>query len=369
MGRSLKWCTLLLVCCFWALTPQAAPAAEEASQQAAPPAPPQQEPPKMAIAQPVFDFGEVMEGGEVEHDYIFTNTGKGPLQVTEVRPSCGCTLAHFDRTVPPGGTGKITLKMNLKGFQGAVKKTANVSSNDPANPRMVLTIQGTVKTIIDVRPSGTVAFRGLSDQIAPSTVEMTGNTQPFHITKMESNLDEKVRYELETVQDGKQYRLKVANLLKRGTYNGYIRCDTDLPAKPDIMIRVSGYIEGEISLKPQTLLVGRLAAQQPVRTGTVQVSSTRGKSFNITKLTYDEKMLQVKQAPVPNGTGYTLEIVPVMDNIPGGSRQQTNISIETDLTPEDRQDIQIHVINSTEPVASPPPAAPPASKGSKAPDA
>ena len=371
MGRSLKRCAFLLICFLWVFSPQISLAAEETSQQTTAPAAPPQPPPVIKIAQPTWDFGEAMEGGEVEHDYAIANTGTGPLQITEVRPGCGCTLAHFDRTIAPGGTGKITLRLNLKGFQGAVKKTANVSTNDPSNPRLVLTIQGAVKTIIDVRPTGTVAFRGLSDQIAPSTVELVGSTQPFHITKVESNLEEKVSYQMETVQEGKEYRLRITNLLKRGTYNGYIKCNTDLAAKPDVMVRVSGYIEGEISLKPQTLLVGRLAAQQPVRTGTVVVSSNRNKAFSITRLTYDDKVLQVTQQPLPNGPGFSLEIVPVMENIPGGSRQQTNLSVETDITPEDKQEIQVHVINSTEPVSNPSPAvnkAPPAT-GAKAPKA
>ena len=355
MGRSLKWCICLLACCAWAFTAHFAFAAEEAAQQKSSPAPPPVEAPAIVIAQPTFDFGEVMEGGEVDHDYAIANNGKGPLQITEVRPGCGCTLAHYDKTIPPGGTGKITLKLNLKGFQGAVKKTANVTTNDPVNPRLVLAIQGVVKTIVDVRPSSTVAFRGLSDQITPISVEMVGSSEPFHIVKTESNLDDKISFQMETVQEGKEYRLRITNLLKRGTYNGFIRCDTDLAAKPDITIRVSGFIEGEIAVKPQTLLIGRLAAQQPVRVGSVNITSNRNKPFKITKLTYDDKVLQVKQQPMPNGPGYTIEITPVLENVPGGSRQQSTIAVETDLTPDDRQEIQVHVINSTEQVANPNP--------------
>ncbi len=69
-------------------------------------------------------------------------------------------MAQFDRAIPPGGEGKVTLKINLKGYQGNVKKTATVLSNDPQNQRASLVLQGNVKAQIDVQPSTSIAFQG-----------------------------------------------------------------------------------------------------------------------------------------------------------------------------------------------------------------
>jgi hypothetical protein len=325
-------------------TPQPKPAAPAASQDA----------PALQVLESTFDFGESFEGAEVVHEYKIKNTGKTDLQVEQVRPSCGCTVASFDRTLPPGGEGKVTLKVSLKGFQGNFKKTATVFTNDPQNPRAMLIVQGNVKAVIEVRPATNIAFRGLADQQVERTVDLVSTVKPFKITKVESNLEEKVRYQVETVQEGKHYRLKIANILKQGNYSGFVKCFTDVPEKAEIAVRVSGYLEGDVSVKPLTLLVGKFAAQQPIRNGKVLVVSNRKKPFQIKKLTYDENLIKVKQEPLPQEPGFSLEISPVVENLPSGSegRHQTTLTILTDVPSDEPQRVQIHIINTAAAPAS-----------------
>lgn len=255
----------------------------------------------------------------------------------------------FDPTVPPGGEGKITLKLDLKGYQGDVKKTATVFSNDPQNGKLVLAMQGKVKSLIEVRPSSTITFRGLADQQQDNVLEILA-TPPhtFRIQKSETNLEGKIAFEIEPIQDGSQYKLRVSNRAKQGNYSGFIKIHTDHPQKPDLAVRVAGYIEGDISVKPQTLVVGKLAAQQPLRMGKVMVTSNRGKPFKVTRLTYDERYLSVTQEPLPGGEGYSLQVTANVDQIGAGTRQQTVLSIETDVDPNDRHEVQVHVMNAAE---------------------
>ncbi len=46
----------------------------------------QQKAPSLQIAEKTFDFGEVMEGGEVSHDFAIKNTGAETLEIAQVRP-------------------------------------------------------------------------------------------------------------------------------------------------------------------------------------------------------------------------------------------------------------------------------------------
>jgi hypothetical protein len=92
--------------------------------------------------------------------------------------------------------------------------------------------------------------------------------------------------------------------------------------------------------------VGKLAAQQPPRHGKIIVVSNRQKAFNIVKLGYDEQLIKVTQEPLAKEPGYTLEIVPLMENIPTGSRRQTALTIETDAPTAAKYDVQVHLINS-----------------------
>src|ERR1700738_2777670 len=49
--------------------------------------------PKIQFAMPIYDFGKTQSGELVKYTFSFTNIGDATLEVTDVRPSCGCTTA------------------------------------------------------------------------------------------------------------------------------------------------------------------------------------------------------------------------------------------------------------------------------------
>jgi hypothetical protein len=236
------------------------------------------------------------------------------------------------------------MKVNLKNFQGQVIKKATILSNDPNNPELIVKMQGTVQAIVDVKPSTNILFRGMADQISESVLDLVGST-PFHISGNESNLGENIAYTLETIEEGKQYKLRVSNKIGHGNYGGFIRLNTDLAQKPDIIIRVSGFIEGEITAKPQNILIGKLCAGQPERIGKVVVTSNRNKHFEITRLTYNQDLMSVWQETLEDQTGFIIEIQPKLEGVPVGSRKQGALKIETDLSPDEKVEVLVNVLN------------------------
>ena len=89
------------------------------------------------------------------------------------------------------------MKVNLTGYQGNVKKSAVVFSNDPVNPRTIVALQGLVRTLIDVQPSASVSFRGLAEGLSPSSVDLiAGGGQSIRVIKVERNLEGKLGHEL-----------------------------------------------------------------------------------------------------------------------------------------------------------------------------
>ncbi len=263
-------------------------------------------------------------------------------------------MAHFDRAIPPGGEGKVTLKVNLKGFQGKISKAATIYSNDPQTPEFTVKVEGTVQPLIEVKPSANVIFRGMSDQLSEMVVELSG-VNPFHISDIQSDSGENFSYKLDTIEEGKTYKLIVNNKCKRGNYAGFIKLVTDQVRKPDVLIRVNGFIEGEVSVKPQTILIGKLSASQPERPGRILVTSNRNKPFQITRLTYDEQFLSIKQESLEK-EGFSLEVNPKLDSVPAGTRKQVSVTIETDAAPGEKDVVQVHLFNSTDqPAAQPQP--------------
>jgi hypothetical protein len=78
-----------------------------------------------------FDFGEAVEGEIVKARFELTNTGKEPLKILDVRPSCGCTVADYSKeTIAPGKKGWVEAKVDTDGLPGGeIAKTVTVMAN------------------------------------------------------------------------------------------------------------------------------------------------------------------------------------------------------------------------------------------------
>jgi hypothetical protein len=89
------------------------------------------------------DFGKIPQGTPVTTVFEFTNIGKEPLILTEVRPTCGCTIADYTKTpVKSGEKGTIKITYNAAAV-APFNKTIVVTSN-AKTPTKYLNIVGEV---------------------------------------------------------------------------------------------------------------------------------------------------------------------------------------------------------------------------------
>src|ERR1700710_918652 len=89
------------------------------------------------------DFGKIPQGTPVTTVFTFTNIGKEPLILTEVRPTCGCTIADYTKTpVKSGEVGSIKITYNAAAV-APFNKTIVVTSN-AKTPTKYLNIVGEV---------------------------------------------------------------------------------------------------------------------------------------------------------------------------------------------------------------------------------
>ena len=115
--------------------------------------------PAFSFAQPSIhfnevghDFGKVSQDDKIEYVFEFSNTGNQPLIIGKISPSWGCTavMASSSR-LEPQEKGKISVKVNIKGKSGNIRKTIQVYTNDPAKPVTVLSLIMQVKDTIHSR--------------------------------------------------------------------------------------------------------------------------------------------------------------------------------------------------------------------------
>lgn len=108
--------------------------------------------PEIKFENTTYDFGKIKEeGGKVTGKFVFTNVGDKPLELTNVRPGCGCTAANYTKgAIAPGEKGYIEATYNPYNRPGAFTKNIRVTTNEPqflenekATPHMIF-IKGEV---------------------------------------------------------------------------------------------------------------------------------------------------------------------------------------------------------------------------------
>lgn len=87
---------------------------------------------EMTFVSTEHNFGDILEGQQVETTFEFTNTGKHDLLIHDCTASCGCTVPDWPKTpVKPGEKGKIKVKFDSTGKSGMNNKTVTVKANVP----------------------------------------------------------------------------------------------------------------------------------------------------------------------------------------------------------------------------------------------
>lgn len=150
-------------------------------------------------------------------------------------------MASFDHTILPGGEGKITLKVNTKGYEGKIYKGALVNTNDGEQNAVHLGIKAFVKVPVSVSPRY-VSFRGKAGQSIIRVVEIkAGLSKPLILSLDQFDLEGKVKYRLEEIEKGRRFKIHLTNIPgPKPVFSGFLSLKTNYPEKPVITIKIRG---------------------------------------------------------------------------------------------------------------------------------
>ena len=94
--------------------------------------------PVMTFNETEYNFGTVIQGEKVSHKFKFTNTGKGNLVISSVKPSCGCTSPKWSREpIKPGEEGYIELTFDSSNKTGIQNKNVRIAANTIPNEHVL----------------------------------------------------------------------------------------------------------------------------------------------------------------------------------------------------------------------------------------
>ena len=91
----------------------------------------------------VIDYGDIAQNSDGNRVFKFTNIGKTPLIISQVKGSCGCTVpTKPEEPIMPGEVGEIKVKYATNRI-GSFSKTVTITSNASEETK-VLRIKGRV---------------------------------------------------------------------------------------------------------------------------------------------------------------------------------------------------------------------------------
>ncbi|MCZ6699008.1 MAG: DUF1573 domain-containing protein, partial [Planctomycetota bacterium] len=221
--------------------------------------------PAIRFDTPVYDFGRVLSGSKVNHDYWFTNDGSGPVEILAVKPSCGCTASgDFDRIVEPGESGRIPIEVDTAKLKGSVTKSVTIHTNIAApNKTVLLQIKGDVWNLIEVRP--TAANFGKLTGTAQRKLVITNNSeQVAELSDIQSN-SPMFKAEIRVIEPGKKFELIVtAQATGSGQASGKITMSTGIADHPTLEVFANAHVPPAVEVGP------RLIKLRPAAPGTQQ---------------------------------------------------------------------------------------------------
>lgn len=246
-------------------------AADPPPVQAAPPdrttPPPPADAPSLVVERTEIDAGRVLRGDAAHFEFVLKNTGGSPLTV-DAKPTCGCTVAQFDKSIPPGGQGKVEGDLRTADLQGQVRKTIRVTTNDPRKPSLSLTITANVEPVLKIEriPGKVLALKARE----PTTEEFLVRlhpSEPAEVTGITSNAAH-AKAALEPLgtgaEQGRAYRVRLTVEPTAPPGRSYFTLSIATTSKREPMATVQIACEKGIVVAPIAVDFGQIGPQTPL---------------------------------------------------------------------------------------------------------
>lgn len=302
----------------------------------------------------VHDFGAFDEdNGIATANFKFINTGQEPVEITNVRTSCGCTTPKYSSSpVAPGDTGTVVVVYDPKGRPGRFKKKIYVDMNtEPSRTRLFIegVVIGSPATVAQRFPVGcgnlqlstSTALFGEITKGKMSTLFLDGyNRSSDSITPVVDNLPEYIEVAVKprVVAPGEQtsfiFYYNSANCPQWGVVTDSVTIRPDKTSHVSITIPAVAIINEDFS----KLTPGQLAKAPQVRPetesldfGTLVQSSSEPVTRTMTVKNTGKSPLMIRRVQTPDrgvsvsidkenikpGKTATLTVVVIPSELPG----------------------------------------------------
>jgi len=203
--------------------------------------------PRIVFDSEAYDFGKVLYGETVKHEFVVTNAGDQFLRIEKLHATCGCTRTiKGDSEIPSGGRTNLEAEFDTTGLRpGRKEKSIYVHSNDPVRPVVKLSLLADLVRNINVEPASLARQLNKLEQKTAFQMKLQNSSdKPYAITGIKSpagSLSGSLEPQVVRAEPGSTTLFKL--VLNLGTeqdrfyYMGRLLLETDHPREHEIELR------------------------------------------------------------------------------------------------------------------------------------
>ncbi|MBP8080913.1 MAG: DUF1573 domain-containing protein [Arenimonas sp.] len=238
-----------------------------------------------------FNFGTVVQGDVVQHQFPLRNDGNQPLRIAGVQLSPPLQLAKMPAMIPAKGSAVLNLSMDSSNLEGPFEGKLVVMLSDPLAEPRVFSLAGKISPPIEILPLPAF-FVSTSKGVAKSaTLEIINHQRDPIDLKIQTPPTANYQLKLQPIKPGKRFRLTITvpATAPAGRTSSRLELKSSSAAKPIVYVGVNTNVRERVYTFPESLDFGRLTMRelksaQAAQVGAVQtlmVYQTGGKNFGL----------------------------------------------------------------------------------------
>jgi hypothetical protein len=276
--------------------------------------------PKMNVPERIKNMGKVAQGAVLDVDFPIVNEGDETLEIKAVRPTCGCTVADFDREIAPGETGYIKAKLDTQDFAGPISKSILVMTNDPQDPTTTLVIKTEVHPYVQVLPRALVRFNAVRHEPMEQKVTVVADedVEDFRITGVKSSApflhasvsplpaDQHL-----AGKSAQQYEVTMTmdDNPPVGPVNALLEIETNHPKAKTVPVKVFGVVRALLHVTPSQIQFGSVEARKQPGRNVIVVNNRSGNvPITVTGAAVDDNAFDTEIVTIEKGRRYQITV-------------------------------------------------------------
>jgi hypothetical protein len=276
----------------------------------------------LTVAEPMAELGKLIKGSTKAHTFVLRNSSDEPVRIERVTPSCGCTVAEFDKTIPPGGDGTVRAELDTATINGSGVSVIEVYLAGQDAPALRLGLSYEIVARLLAEPGyarwnyvqhereGTIGQTVYAADGADfDIVDVEPPMPAIEVTYRKATPEERVEK-----AEGSQWRVEptLDSEAPVGPISGFIVVRTTHPEQEVLQIPVSGFVRPALFVEPQRGDFGALAADGTKR-GVFHVRNFATDPIALTGAETDVPGVSARIEPIEEGRRW--DVVVELDTV------------------------------------------------------